>query len=165
MAPKNVPWRHQCHESARCEDTEESYHYVCPSGFEGEQGTGQGRCTGAISTQSCCGIVGRDACKHSFICTHSTPIGKNDNCKGQCVENTNCTLISQELDLYGYVCPDGYFGTARHCPRGREPPSTFFDEAGNLLGKMQADEYCGCQPKVSRRGGRMSLPCLLDSIL
>lgn len=150
-AHEGIPWRHRCHESARCEDTEESYNCVCPSGYEGEQGTGQGRCTGAFSTQTCCGATSGDACKHSFICTRSTPIARTDNCKGQCVETANCARISQDRDLYSCVCPEGYFGNARHCARGHEPPPAFFDEAGNLLGKLQPDEYCGCQLKVRRR--------------
>ncbi len=147
-APPGSPWRHRCDESARCEDTEESYNCVCPTGMEGEQGTGHGRCGGFVNTHDCCGPSGGDQCKHSFVCVSSTNTHKVDPCRGQCVETANCALLSKEGGNHGCVCQSGLFGNGRHCARGKDPPPAKFDRDGNLLGQLVAEEYCGCQTPV-----------------
>lgn len=130
----------RCHPSTQCQDTEQSYECVCPQGYEGE---GSGRCGGKSSTAQCCGPTGADACKHAFVCVPSTAKGAHDGCKGQCVKEATCVLISKDRDLYECQCPDGQFGNGKHCFGGGPPPPAIFDRHGNLQGPILAEDYCG----------------------
>ena len=143
-APEGAAYRHRCHPSTQCFDTEQSYECVCPEGYEAE---GRGRCGGKTSTAECC--AGVEQCKRAFMCVPSLAgKGAQDRCRGQCVKEASCVQVSRERDLFECRCPDELFGNGKHCFGVAAPPPAVFDRHGQLQGKILAEDYCGCRVRT-----------------
>mmetsp|Transcript_18401 Transcript_18401/g.23940 ORF Transcript_18401/g.23940 Transcript_18401/m.23940 type:complete len:782 (+) Transcript_18401:3-2348(+) len=149
-------WRHKCHPSAECINTEGSYYCACKSPNFAPLDAPHG-CGGRSNTSACCDQGDTfEQCVTSFSCLA-------DECETMCARNAaSCKRIVKDLDeiIYGpdrkavtYVCacPEGYIGTGRACPHNEDPPLVYVDATG------ASSIPCGCQ--LRRRDPCVGMKC------
>lgn len=99
-------WVSQCDASATCVNSIGSYNCVCEGDYFGTRNAGQGKCSGLLTTEDCCGDD--ITCKADFVC-------HTDHCSGhKCAADAKC-IPGTAPNEYACECNEDYVGDGLTC--------------------------------------------------